>query len=248
MLRKSLPPSGREAVKVVLLAGLVGLLLSILFKNRWPASGDFRPELFEEPFQDLTDAPPPFDASQNGYAYTIRPVGAYEIRGMVVSAHYAGSFLDITHEAAGDYLNIKDLCLIWGTNLQTDAFRKIRFWNRDFTCFYSWTEAAAGQAFSGAHISNNHLITPDASLRRAIRSVRRGDQVRICGWLSAYGHKGSGAMRGTSTTRLDTGNGACETIYVTEFEVLRRANAGWRAAFPVSLAAIGVSLALLFIF
>ena len=56
------------------------------------------------------------------------------------------------------------------------------------------------------------------------------------------------AVRGTSTTRDDTGNGACETIYVTGFEIIGRANAGWRAAAPVSLAVIGGCLALLLLF
>jgi hypothetical protein len=246
--RKSLPASQREIVKILLLTGLVGLFLCLIFKDRWPESRDFLPEVFREPVQDDNDAPEPFDAFQKGYVYTVDPVAAYEIWGLVVSSHYAGSFLDITHETAKDYLNIKDLCLLWGKNLESGAFRKLKFWNRDFTCFYSWTEPASGQAFSASHISNNHLITGDRGLRKIIRSVRRGDQVHFRGWLAAYGHKGSGARRGTSTTRNDTGGGACETVYVTQFEIIRRANAGWRAGLPVTLAVVGGCLVLLFLF
>ena len=55
-------------------------------------------------------------------------------------------------------------------------------------------------------------------------------------------------MRGTSTTRNDTGGGACETVYVTQFEIIRRANAGWRAAIPLAIAVAGSCLALLFFF
>jgi len=246
--RKSLPASRREAVKLVLLAGLVGLFFCLISKDRWPGSRDFRPEVFREPVQTAGDIPGPFDAAQNGYSYTVLPVAAYEIWGMVVSSHYAGSFLDITHETAKDYLNIKDLCLLWGKNLETDAFRKLKFWNRDFTCFYSWSDPAAGQAFSPSHISNNHLITSDHALRKAIRSVRRGDQVHFRGWLAAYGHKGSNSRRGTSTTRNDTGGGACETVYVTQFEIISRANAGWRALLPLTVVLILGSLAVLFLF
>jgi len=246
--RRSLAAGHREVVKLALLAGLVGLLLSILFKDRWPGTGDLLAEVFQEPVQEAAALPEPFDASQKGFTYTVHPVAAYKIWGLVVSSHYAGSFLDITHEAAKDYLNIKDLCLIWGQNLETDGFQKLKFWNRDFTCYYSWTDPQAGQAFSPSHISNNHLITSDRALRRLIKSVRRGDQVHIRGWLAAYGHKGSGAMRGTSTTRNDTGGGACETIYVTGFEVVRRANAGWRALLPWTMAVVGGCLALLFLF
>jgi hypothetical protein len=246
--RKSLPGPRRDAIKLVLLAGLVGVFLCLIFKDRWPASRDFLPDVFREPVQVLGDGPAPFDAAQKGYAYTVRPVAAYEIWGMVVSSHYAGSFLDITHDAAKDYLNIKDLCVLWGKNLETGAFRNLKFWNRDFTCFYSWSEPAAGEAFSPSHISNNHLITPDSALRKTIRSVRRGDQVHFRGWLAAYGHKGSGSMRGTSTSRNDTGGGACETVYVTQFEIIKRANAAWRAIMPLTLVVIGGCLVLLFLF
>ena len=248
MARRSLPPGQRQAVKIVLLAALIGLFLAVLFKDRWPADAEFLPEVFREPLQEEAGVPAEFDASQKGYNYTVRPVASYEIWGLVVSSHYAGSFLDVTHEAVRDYLNIKDLCLIWGPNLENGAFRNLKFWNRDFTCYYSWSDPVSGQAFSTSHISNNHLVTADGALRKAIKSVRRGDQVHIRGWLAAYGHKGSGAMRGTSLTRNDTGGGACETIYVTGFEVSRRANPGWRTLLPLSLALAGGCLALLFFF
>lgn len=246
--QKQLTRPQREFVKVVLLAGLVLLFLCILFRNRWPADGGLRPEVFQDPAQETQGVPPPFDVSQKGYTYTVYPQFSYELWGMVVSSHYAESFLDYAHEMWKDYLNIKDLCVIWGKNLETGAFREIKFWSRDFTCYYSWPDQEIGRQFSQSHISNNHLITEDALLRKLIKSVKRGDQVRLKGWLAKYGHKGSQAVRGTSTTRQDTGGQACETVYVTEFEVLKRANPGWRSAFPVSLALIAASAALLFLF
>jgi hypothetical protein len=246
--QKQMTRSQRELVKVVLLAGLILLLLCILFRNRWPAEGEFRPEVFQEPVQKPGNLPPPFDVIQKGYAYTVYPQFEYELWGMVVSSHYAGSFLDYAHEMWKDYLNIKDICVVWGKNLETGAFRRIKFWSRDFTCYYSWSDAETGRDFSHAHISNNHLITEDIFLRKLIKSVKRGDQVHLRGWLAKYGHKGSRVVRGTSTTRKDSGGQACETVYVTGFEVLKRANAGWRSAFPVSLVTIAASLTLLFLF
>jgi hypothetical protein len=242
------PDPRREAVKIVLLAGLATLFFCILFKDRWPKAYEFLPETAQDPVQTREDVPEPFDAEQKGFTYTITPLFSYELWGMVVSMHDASSFLDVAHEAWKDYLNVKDLCVIWGRNLETDAFRHIKFRNRDFTCYYSWSTAEAGELFSGSHISNNHLITPDAYLRRIIKSVKRGDQIRFRGWLANYGHKGSNTGRATSTSRNDKGDHACETVYVTEFEILKRANPGWRAAFPISLILIAGSLALLFLF
>ena len=246
--QKQMTPSQRELVKVVLLAGLVLLLLSIIFRNRWPPEDELRPEVFQEPVQEAGELPAPFDVAQKGFTYTVYPQFDYELWGMVVSSHYAGSFLDYAHEMWKDYLNIKDLCVIWGKNLETGVFRKVKFWSRDFTCYYSWSSPDTGQRFSLSHISNNHLITEDALLRRVIKSVKRGDQVHLHGWLAKYGHKGSQVVRGTSTTRKDTGGKACETVYVTEFDILKRANPGWRAVLPFSLLLIAVGLLLLFLF
>jgi hypothetical protein len=235
-------------IKIVLLAGLVLLFLGIILRTRWPKESELRPELFQEPVQAPGGLPAPFDASQKGFTYTVYPQFQYELWGMVVTSHYAGSFLDYAHEMWKDYLNIKDICVIWGKNLETGAFREVKFWSRDFTCFYSWSSPETGRQFSQSHISNNHLITEDAQLRKLIKSVKRGDQVHLRGWLAKYGHKGSRVVRGTSTTRKDTGGQACETVYVTEFEVLKRANPGWRTVLPASLAVIGACVILLVLF
>jgi hypothetical protein len=79
-------------------------------------------------------------------------------------------------------------------------------------------------------------------MRRKIKQVRIGDQVRIRGWLVNYSND-EGFSRGTSTTRDDTGNGACETIYLQDFDILRPLDNGWRIVFSLALAGvIGSSL------
>jgi hypothetical protein len=238
----------KEAVQVVLLIGLVALFFSLIFKNRWPKPSEIRPECLQEPVQTQEDIPESFVDEAKGYRYEVQPLFNYELWGMVVSSHYAGSITDFAHEAWKDYLNIKDICTIFGRNLETDAFRSVTFRSRDFTCYYSYTDPDVGELFSASHISNNHLITSDRVLIRAIKRARRGDQVRIKGWLVNYRHEGARYGRSTSTVRTDTGDHACEVVYVTEFEILKRANPEWRAAFPLSILLIaGSVLALFFI-
>jgi len=59
-----------------------------------------------------------------------------------------------------------------------------------------------------------------------------GDQVHFRGYLAEYSHdQGFRFFRGTSTTRTDQGNGACETVYATDAEVLHSGNRGWRISF-----------------
>ena len=60
--------------------------------------------------------------------------------------------------------------------------------------------------------------------------------------------KGAPYQRTSSTRRNDRGNGACEAVYVTEFEILREANAAWRTVYKLSLVLIGLAIvALIFL-
>ena len=100
-------------------------------------------------------------------------------------------------------------------------------------------------SFDPNALSNNHLLASDPRLVRLLRSVRPGDQVRVEGYLAEYSHQhGRSFRRGTSTVRTDRGDGACETIWVTEAQVLRTANRGWRLLMPIGLGAIALSVLL----
>jgi hypothetical protein len=94
-------------------------------------------------------------------------------------------------------------------------------------------------------LSNNHLISADPFIRDRVAEIRVGDQIRVKGSLARYGADGSG-LRGTSTTRDDTGDGACETILVEEFEIAVPGFNGWRAAMYAALAVLAAALALHF--
>ena len=182
----------------------------------------------EDPVQTETDVPPPFEVERKGVLYLVTPVLGYDIRGLVVSEHDSRAFTDLAHERWKDNLNVKDVCLVWGRNVTSGVIKKMKFRNRDFTCYYSYPDAATGDLFTESGLSNNHLLAGDDNMARKVRSVRRGDQIRVRGWLASYERPGTPFRRGTSTTREDRGNGACETVYVTEFEVLRSGNPGWR--------------------
>lgn len=61
--------------------------------------------------------------------------------------------------------------------------------------------------------ANMHLIPSDAATAAALRAIRRGDRVRIDGWL-VEAQAADGWRWRSSTSRDDTGAGACELIYV----------------------------------
>ena len=83
-------------------------------------------------------------------------------------------------------------------------------------------------------LSNNHLISDDDFIRRQTRKIQIGDQIRVRGYLASYSNPGGG-RRGTSTTRTDTGDGACETVFVESFRIVQPATSYWRISMWVSL-------------
>jgi hypothetical protein len=110
----------------------------------------------------------------------------------------------------------------------------------------SFPDQETGRLFSGRHLSNNHILCADEDLSRLILKVRPGDQVHFKGYLVNYSQPANQFSRGTSTVRDDTGNGACETVFVTDFSILKRATPVWRALnAPAFLAVAVFAIALL---
>ena len=236
----------RRLAKVILPIATLAFAVSFFMRNRLPDKGLIHESLLQNPIQTKDDVPEPFDVTRKDVAYTVTPLFSYELWGMIVSYHDSASFIDISHKLWNDYINVKDVCVIWGKNVETGVYKRMTFRNRDFTCFYSYPDRETGELFTEDCLSNNHLLPADPFVTDAVQRARKGDQVRFKGWLVSYGQKGTPYSRGSSTVRDDRGNGACEVVYVTEFEILREANAGWRTLYKLSFVLIGLSLAALF--
>jgi hypothetical protein len=242
-------PSGlRGLARFVLPAAALALLVSLFLRNRLPDNSFALEPLLQNPVQSEEGVPEPFDVTRKDITYTVRPLFSYELWGMIVSYHHSASFVDISHKQWKDFINTKDVCVIWGRNIETGVYERMSFRNRDFTCYYRYPDQETGALFTENALSNNHLLPADPLVADAVLKARKGDQVRFKGWLVSYGIKGTPYARRSSTVRNDRGNGACEVVYVTEFEILRPANAAWRMLYKVSLALAGLSLlALIFL-
>ena len=223
----------------VLLVGSTALLLvSCWMRESLPPQDRLDPALMSEPRQVAT-AKAPFKATVGGVEYTVRPLYAYELYGLVVSKHDADTWWDYIHKAWKDKLNVTDLCVIWGANARTDNYRNLDYSSGQFVCNVQTSSTEAWQAFDMTALSNNHLLTDDPAIARALKSMRVGDQVHFRGYLAEYSHdQGFHFFRGTSTTRTDQGNGACETVYASDAEILRAGNRGWRFAFWAAAATL----------
>ena len=229
--------------RVIIAVSFIWLLVSFWHRNELPGNIDYVPELWNEPVQTTTGKRP-FEVEFNGVDYTVAPEYAYDITGMIVSyRHHDGN--SRMHSRANDHLNMLDVCVIWGDNPLNERLHKISFWNGIFTCNVKTRDQQAWDAFDMNQLSNNHLISDDEFIRRQVRKINVGDQVRIKGYLSSYAGEG-GSRRGTSTTRTDTGDGACETIYVEQFRIVKPATSYWKISMWVSLALLVAGLVIHF--
>ena len=207
-------------VRTILVGSTALLLVSWWMRESLPPHERLDPAIASDPRQTPTSAAA-FRTTVGGIEYTVRPLYTYDLYGLVVSKHDADTWWDWIHKAANDKLNVTDLCVIWGANARTDNYRNLDYSSGQFVCYVESSSNEVWQAFDMTALSNNHLLSDDPVITRALKSMRVGDQVHFRGYLAEYTHDhGFHFVRGSSTTRTDQGNGACETVYAIDAEVL----------------------------
>ena len=235
---------GSRIGHLLMLCGSVLLAVSLWQRHALPDPEQLDPLVRNEPVQRTIHLPP-FQTTAGGVTYTIKPLAEYQVWGLVVSRHDTSTWWNWIHAAWNDHLNVTDLCVVFAENAERGAYKGLHYSSGQFQCFVETHSDELWNAFSMRALANNHLLSSERTLTNRLRAVRVGDQVHIGGYLSEYSHQvGGGFQRGTSLTRDDTGNGACETIYVRQFEVLRVGGKPWRALVYVATGLLVLGLVL----
>jgi len=216
------------------LCGLAITLFAYFAKDRTPDPSFYDSFSLDAPIQTPTTEAP-FKTTAEDQHYTIEPKFDYELYGVIVSYNDADSIFDIWHhDKWKDYLNVRDICVIWGDNVRNGVYLNMKFSNDSWTCWAYWPDQATRKRFDMTALSNNHLLVDEVTSTKALLSAETGDYIHLKGMLVSYLNPGNGFSRGTSTVRTDTGNGACETVYLSEFEVINKANAGMRSFYQLA--------------
>lgn len=168
-----------------------------------------------EPRQTALPSPEVAPVEFDGKSYLIEKHHRYEIAGEVLSiATYNLAF-------KSEFFDV-DLGLIWGPRL-ADLKQRYRFDQGGRWLFWRSDGPVSDEErhHITAHISNNHLIPAEGrrNLFKAIRWPSRGDRVRIEGYLVNIKNPSGGVVVASSTSRDDTGGGACEVIWVHEIQI-----------------------------
>ena len=223
------PPDLNTVNRIFSPLPLLMLCASALLAAGWwhrhtlPEPARLRAEVTQDPAQTDT-LRAPFSVRAGSVDYRVRPLQDYDISGLVVSLHHTDAWWDWIHAAANDHLNVVDLCVVWGANALSGAYQRTTFSSGQFVCYASSHDREAVSGANSRAISNNHLLSADPAVARQLKKVRIGDQIRLRGQLAEYSHNhGMAFQRGTSLTRDDGGNGACETVYVQDVALLAAA-------------------------
>jgi hypothetical protein len=190
------------------------------------------PILSQEPSQTKTTRKK-FEFNYQGQDYVVEPLYDYEISGLIVTHNNIASLGDAYHTSKS--VDIKDLCVIWGDNFNNNIHKQLKFWSEAWTCFLQYDNYDIGSKFRDDQLSNNHLLSDRSWVREKIKKAKIGDQVKFSGMLVSYYPKRFPDMaRKSSTIRTDDGNGACEVVFVEDFQIIKVWQKQWADIYQLS--------------
>ncbi|MCD6550194.1 hypothetical protein J7K24_01460 [bacterium] len=227
----------KQVIRIFFLISIIVVGMSFFEKNKLPSQKEILEQLYQDPVQTETSIAP-FEREVGGIIYKITPLYNYELYGLIVSTHSSRSIAAYYHNKYEDFINIKDICVVWGENIRRETYRLSKFKSGPFTCYVK-----RKGFFDNSSFSNNHLLTENKEIAKKISKAEKGDQVYLKGYLVEYSRK-NGFTRRSSTIRTDRG---CEVIYVTNFQILKRANPYWHIAYTTSKYLTVIFLMVLFV-
>lgn len=225
--------------------GIVIFIPSYFLQNKLPSPQQINDSLYKEPIQEKIEIEPILKESKS-INYQISPQYSYELWGLIVSEN--DNEVWYSRFKKTDPLNTKDFCVIWGDNLKSGNYKIFKFKSEEFACIIS---SDKNLKFNGEQLSNNHLLPANDEIYEQVRQAHIGDQIHLKGYLTSYKAKdtnGQEFTRSTSNTRTDTGDGACETVYATDFNKIKSGNTIFRILCIVSEYLTILSLIVIIIF
>ncbi len=164
--------------------------------------------VFQEPLQkNISDALFTFEA---GGAVLI-PAALFDVTGVVLGKK--------RYLPWGEYhMAPWDIGIGWGAMSDPDNLSQVSFWQRNRFMYFRY----GGGASVNKHMiipnhSNIHIIPANDRVRDQISEVKRGNLVRMTGFL-VHVMDGDIFLK-TSLERHDTGAGACEILYVQSIDL-----------------------------
>jgi hypothetical protein len=193
----------------ILIACAAVLLLAVLWDGPEPRlpPGVLVPY---EPDQDPVEPPRQWQFKDS----QVTALAAFRVRARVLlTAHYWWG-----NDAA---VSPVDLTLGWRLMSNQEILDRLHLYSMRRA--YAWAprngRLPASEHDIIAHSANMHMVPSTAELADRLRAIQPGDLVDIRGYLVEIRFPNGGIWR-SSLTRTDTGNGACELVWVDELTKL----------------------------
>lgn len=187
---------------VVLLMVITAFLVNRIYKSPKVNFDNINP-----PIQNALVSSENYTITRGQSDYTLSKVASYEVQAVVKS-------IKKYNDAMGPLVPF-DFALAWG-QLNSDTLDDyIRYSQSGRWYYYIIQNTSVVQLATVAQNSSNHHIVPASDeILKQLNHVRVNDYVHLKGYLVNLSYQGR--RYDTSTSRMDTGSGACEIMLVTE--------------------------------
>jgi hypothetical protein len=142
---------------------------------------------------------------------SIKLLAEYELKGIVKGKK---SYRDFASQ-----ISKYDIAIAWGDLNKEELDQHVKYSQSSRWYLYRYSpEFPEDEAYIVNNSANVHLVHADDEILKKLKKVGRDDYIILKGYLieAAFGN---GPWR-SSLTRTDTGNGACEIMYVTSVEIV----------------------------
>jgi len=168
-----------------------------------------RPSFVEEPFQKVLDDVQSVQIYTKEGVINLDLIAEYKAWGVIKGRKNYSS-----DNAAK--VSPMDIVLAWGTLNRSEIDEKIRYTQSSRCYFYKYKEDIVVEQINIGRMSSNiHIIPADESVLKALKKSGVGDYMELTGYLVNVDFGDGGPLWVSSITREDTGDGACEIMYVT---------------------------------
>lgn len=164
------------------------------------------------PFQEMLAGDVPA-IMQAGFELT--PVARFAVEGRVLGQLIYDA--DTVSELAP-----VDIALGWGAMSDSRVLRHFEMSQGERFFYWRTERAPVPRATIEQYSTNVHAIPATPEIERLLRNVQPDDVVRLSGLLVNAYRPTDGYRWKTSLVRDDTGDGACEIVYVTDLEIAPR--------------------------
>lgn len=165
------------------------------------------PIIREQPLQQPTSQPPfPFKEK-----YTLAPLADFSLRARVLSSKRY--YFDNESELAP-----VDLFLGWGVMSDDAVLSELKLSQSSRWSYWHCKTLPIPREQIEQNSANMHLIPADKGIEKAIKRAKTGSVIKLRGYLVKVTRQDGWSWQ-SSLSRNDTGNGACEVIFVTDFVI-----------------------------